>query len=293
MTQGRLHLPPNFRPTEVLAFHARDPERRAERVVGAQLEKALVVSGQPVVLRVALEGDAASYASDRPDTLRGEVLRHIVAGLLGLNADPGPFEARASQDPLLGPAVRQQRGLRIPQTATPFEAITWAITGQQITLGFAITLRRRLIEAVGLPASGDLIAYPEAAQVVKLTADELGAMQYSRAKADALLRVAAMVVDGELDFTALAKLPAEQALAKLVAIKGIGPWTAHYTQMRGLGMLDCSLHGDVAVRKAISRLRGDGVRVEQKEAERILAAYAPYRSLAAAHLWASLRTFSA
>jgi DNA-3-methyladenine glycosylase II len=288
-----LPLPNDFRRTEVLAFHRRDPEQRAERVVGTLLDKALVVSGEPVVVRVALEGDTVSYESDQPATLHGEALRRIVAGLLGLNADPGPFEAMATDDPLIGPAVRQQRGLRIPQTATPFEAITWAITGQQITLGFAITLRRRLIDAVGVPASGGLIAYPEAAQVVALTADELGALQYSRAKADALLRVAGMVVDGELDFTELAQLPAEQALARLVAIKGIGPWTAHYTQMRGLGMLDCSLHGDVAVRKAISRLRGDGVKVEQKEAAHILSAYAPYRSLAAAHLWASLHTFSA
>jgi DNA-3-methyladenine glycosylase II len=293
MSSNALPLPADFRPTEVLAFHGRDPEQRAERVVGTRLDKALVVSGKPVVVRVCLEGNTVRYESDQPEALPDESLRSIVMHLLGLNADPTPFEDKVSQDALLGPAVRLQRGLRIPQTATPFEAITWAITGQQITLGFAITLRRRMIEAVGIPASAGLIAYPEAAQVVQLSADELGAMQYSRAKADALLRVATMVVDGELDFLELSKLPAEQALAKLVAIKGIGPWTAHYTLMRGLGMMDCSLHGDVAVRKAISQLRGDGVKVEQKEAEGILATYAPYRSLAAAHLWASLRTFSA
>jgi DNA-3-methyladenine glycosylase II len=75
----------------------------------------------------------------------------------------------------------------------------------------------------------------------------------------------------------------------LLNVKGIGPWTAHYTLMRGFGVADCSLHGDVAVRKALAKRRGvDETAPTIKEAEAILATYAPYRSLVAAHLWASL-----
>ena len=73
----------------------------------------------------------------------------------------------------------------------------------------------------------------------------------------------------------------------LLAIKGIGPWTVHYALLRGFGWLDGSLHGDVAVRNALARLL-DLPAVSQNDAEQWLAAFAPWRALVAAHLWASL-----
>jgi DNA-3-methyladenine glycosylase II len=76
-------------------------------------------------------------------------------------------------------------------------------------------------------------------------------------------------------------------VAQLLAIKGIGSWTVNYALMRGLGYADCSLHGDVAVRSAIQALLKSEEKISQSAAEQWLAQYTPWRSLVAAHLWAS------
>ena len=76
--------------------------------------------------------------------------------------------------------------------------------------------------------------------------------------------------------------------AALLAVKGIGPWTVNYGLLRGYGYADCSLHGDVAVRAALQPLLGEESKPDIARAEQILARYAPHRTMAAAHLWASL-----
>jgi len=284
-------LPPAFRRGEVLAFHGRDPLQLAEQLDGGLLKKGLLLDGQAGVLTIELGEEAALCRFDAdgngegPDETR---LTDIVERMLGLHLEPIQFEARFRGDPLLGPLIARQSGLRIPQAATAFEALTWAITGQQINLAFAITLRRRLIERVGRRHSSGLWCYPQAEQLAGLTPDELGELKFTRAKSETLVRVAQQVVAGELDLDALTGCDPVTAEKLLTAVKGIGPWTAHYTLLRGLGMADCSLHGDVAVRNALTTLTGSEEKLTATSAERMLGRYAPFRSLAAAHLWASL-----
>jgi DNA-3-methyladenine glycosylase II len=81
----------------------------------------------------------------------------------------------------------------------------------------------------------------------------------------------------------------EQVAPALLAIKGIGPWTVNYTLLRGYGDADCSLHGDVAIRLALQRLQGAPDKPDIASAEALLERYRPHRSMAAAHLWASLQ----
>ncbi|MDN0074248.1 AlkA N-terminal domain-containing protein [Crenobacter sp. SG2303] len=284
-------LPPAFRRSEVLAFHGRDPLQLAERVDGGRLRKGLLLDGQAGVLTIELGEEVALCRFDGDG--RGEGadvarLTGIVERMLGLHLEPRQFETRFCDDSLLGSLIARQPGLRIPQAATAFEALTWAITGQQINLAFAITLRRRLIERAGRRHSSGLWCYPQAEQLADLTPEELGELKFTRAKSETLVRVARQVAAGELDLEALAGCDPMTAERQLTAVKGIGPWTAHYTLLRGLGMADCSLHGDVAVRNALTTLTGSEGKLTVTDAERVLGRYAPFRSLAAAHLWASL-----
>jgi DNA-3-methyladenine glycosylase II len=172
------------------------------------------------------------------------------------------------------------------QSATVFEALTWAIIGQQINLPFAIALRRSFIEQAGRPHPQGLWCYPEAADVARLDIDQLTSRKFSRAKADTLLRLARLVADGELNLARDADI--ESTSTHLLAVKGIGPWTVNYALLRGYGYPDCSLHGDVAVRSAIQGLTGAAVRPDLAAAEAFLRAYRPHRTMAAAYLWTSL-----
>jgi DNA-3-methyladenine glycosylase II len=287
-----LELPKNYRAQEILSFHARDPEQLAERITETSISKAILINNHSALINVELFPREARCTLQTDDPKASvAVARQIISGLLGLTISVESFERKMKLDALLGTLVLRQKGLRIPQTATPFEALTWAIIGQQINLRFAIQLRHTLIKLAGAKHPGGLYCYPDAALVCRLKLEQLTANKFSRAKAETLLRVANLVLAGVLPLDTWQQSGADVNTMQnaLLNVKGIGPWTAHYTLMRGFGVADCSLHGDVAVRKALAKTRGvDETAPTIKEAEAMLSAYAPYRSLVAAHLWASL-----
>ena len=284
-----LRLPPQYRVDEVLAFHARDAEGVAEHVSGKMLRKAVLLGGAPLLFAVDfMDGEARCLVeADGPlDAATWAQADEALRSMLALRIDPAPFADFVRDDAVFGPLVARLPGLRIVQSATVFEALTWAIIGQQINLPFAISLRRSFIQQAGRVHSSGLWCYPEAADVARLELDTLTSRKFSRAKAETLLRVARMAAQGELDLR-LNEDPARNA-AQLLAVKGIGPWTVNYTLLRGYGYADCSLEGDVAVRSAIGRLLGMGEKPTIAQAQAWLAGYAPHRTMAAAYLWASL-----
>ncbi len=281
-------LPAGYRTQDVLAFHGRDAEGLAEQVSPAGLRKGVLLDGVPVVLDVAFETDVARCTVDADGDV-AQVLpaaRDALLNILGLRIDPAAFAGFVRDDPVLGPVVARQPGLRIVQSATIFEALTWAIIGQQINLPFAISLRRTFIELAGRAHTSGLWCYPEAQDVTRLTLEDLTTRKFSRAKAETLLRFAGLVADGKV---ALDRgRPVGEAVEELLAIKGIGPWTVNYALLRGYGYPDCSLEGDVAIRTAFHRLLGGEERPGIAATEKLLARYAPHRTMAAAYLWASL-----
>jgi DNA-3-methyladenine glycosylase II len=277
----------------------------------ASIRKGVLLCGLPVVVTIVLQQQRAicmlqadcplpAGASAAIDTVidaaidaeTAAAIDALIAaalpGMLGLRIAPESFIALAANDALLGPLVRARPGLRIVQSATVFEALTWAIIGQQINVAFAIALRRTLILQAGRQHSSGLWCYPEASDVARLNVDALTSRKFSRAKADTLLRVASLVASGELDLS----MPSDQIGPQLLAIKGIGAWTVNYTLLRGYGDADCSLHGDSAIRLALQRLHGTPEKPDIASAQAILARYQPHRSMAAAHLWASLQVTS-
>lgn len=317
-------LPPHYRLQELLGFHQRDSEQLAEQLVqqGAQtrLRKGLDWQGQPAWMELCWEGAAADreaplqlhatlYLPQKPqaDTSADTSARWagVVRRMLGLAYPPAALEAAHGEHPQLGHLLRAQAGLHVPAAPTAWEALTWAITGQQISVAAAVTLRRRLIRAAGqplesvkdeVPNAQPLWTYPNPTQVPALGEAGLRAAGYSQAKTRALLALAALVDSGALPMEDWAfasdagQMTAEQidaASLHLLAVPGIGPWTVHYTLLRGLGWPDGSLHGDVAVRKALAGLLGVE-RVTEAQTRDWLLEFAPWRALVAAHLWASL-----
>jgi DNA-3-methyladenine glycosylase II len=286
-----LSLPANYRLHDVLAFHSRDSESVAEEVSAERLRKGILLDGVPVVLDIALAPASAScavHADGKLSKAAQERVREAALSILGLRIDPEPFSAFAARDKMFGPLTRAQPGLRIVQSATVFEALTWAIIGQQINLSFAIALRRTFILQAGRPHSSGLWCYPSAADVARLAIEDLTSRKFSRAKAETLLRLAHLVADGGLDLDLSPTNGIERISAALLAVKGIGPWTVNYGLLRGYGYADCSLHGDVAIRAALQALLGEDVKPDMPRTEKILAKYSPHRTMAAAHLWASL-----
>ena len=281
-------LPPDYRRRDVFTFHGRDAEGLAERIDAQAIRKGVMVDGVPALLGIDLgtQPDRALCTVDIDAARLPAQVEGMLLNVLGLRIDPAPFEAQVADDPLFAPLVAREHGLRVIQSATVFEALSWAVIGQQINLAFAISLRRTFIALAGRAHPSGLWCYPDAVDAARLDLDQLTSRKFSRAKAETLLRLARLLADGLLPLGRDADL--HEVGERLLAVKGIGPWTVNYGLLRGYGFADCSLEGDVAVRTAIGRLLGTAERPDLAEAAAFLANYRPHRTMAAAHLWASL-----
>jgi DNA-3-methyladenine glycosylase II len=286
-----IDLPERFRADDCLAFHGRDPSRLAERVDGGMLRKGMMWDGHAACLAIAFEGrraraelsvDHGVLRDDAPDALKSMARR-----MLGLTQPVEDFERIHGTHPQLGPLIARNRGLRVAVAATPFEALSWAITGQQISVAAATAIRRRLIQAAGIRHSGGLCCYPDAERVAGMAEVDLRQAGFSEAKARTLLTLCRLVRDRSVPLEAWAKtVPVEDIRGQLQRIRGIGPWTIDYALLRGFGWLDGSLHGDAAVRRSLQRLLGSTEKITEIQAKQWLAGFSPWRALVAAHLWA-------
>lgn len=283
-----LRLPPDYRGEEFFAFHGRDDQGAGERLAGRRLQKALVLAGAPVVLEIELDRQRARCRVEGAVPGDGSAFAAHAAAIrmLGLDIDPAPFEARARRTPLAR-LVRCRPGLRLPGTADPFEALVWTVVGQQVNVSFAATLRRRVLEHFGSRVGG-MCAHPSPAQLAAVDPVDLRRLQFSQRKAEYLCRLARACASGDLDLTPDLATPAPRLYRRIVAQHGLGPWSASYALLRGYGFTDCAPVEDVGLQNALRAVLGLEARPDTEAAAALLEPYAPWRSLAVYHLWASL-----
>jgi len=291
---ANLPLAAGYRPEYALAYHGRDPLSVSERVMGRTIAKTLFVDGQACLLEIDLseadhpEHPVARIQLDRA-ALPPERVVAMAGRMLGLGSDPDGFEALVAARPDRDRIVGARRGLRIPLTADIWDAVCWAVIGQQINLTFAAALRRAVIERAGVfHAASGMRAHPDPTRIAELEVEDLTALRFSRSKASYLIGVARMVADGALPLDALADGSAADAEAALVAVRGIGTWTARYIMLRGFGFPDMAPIGDSGLATALQRLHDLPGRPDAKAQEASMQAFTPHRSLATAHLWAGL-----
>jgi AraC family transcriptional regulator, regulatory protein of adaptative response / DNA-3-methyladenine glycosylase II len=208
--------------------------------------------------------------------------------LLDLDSDPHAVVESLGADSLLGLLVRAAPGRRVPGHSDTHELAVRAVLGQQVSLAGAATLAARLVNDYGQPLERPVGAvrnvFPSAEALAGADPDRL-AMPSARARA--LLGLAAALARGDLTLDAGADRV--QARRGLLALPGIGPWTADYVAMRALGDPDAFLPSDLGVRHALQRLGQDG---RPAPAQRLAERWRPYRAYAVQHLWAHLATTS-
>jgi DNA-3-methyladenine glycosylase II len=169
-----------------------------------------------------------------------------------------------------------------PPVGDPYSALVRAIVGQQLSVTAARSIYARLLAHFDghAPAPAAILAAePEAMRV---------AAGLSRAKVTFLRSLAEHVISGELDLEHMASLPDEEIVAELVAVKGVGVWTAHMFMIFELRRPDVLAVGDLGVRRAVERAYGLPELPSAAEMERIAEPWRPHRSTACLLLWHSL-----
>jgi AraC family transcriptional regulator of adaptative response / DNA-3-methyladenine glycosylase II len=213
-----------------------------------------------------------AVASERTGHPAPELLTRI-RSVLDLDADAAEVADHLAQDPALAPAVVAAPGVRVPGALDGWELLLRTMVGQQISLAAARTHLARLVAALGEPVHGidDWWLVPSAAVVAERGREVLTG---PRSRVDAVLAAAAAVADGSLD---LSTGRAPDALrADLLALRGVGPWTAAYVTMRLAHDPDVLLTTDLVVRQG-----ADVLGVDLSLSPR----WSPFRSYATMHLW--------
>ena len=212
--------------------------------------------------------------------------------MLGIDQDLQAFYRMASADAHLAPLVVGLRGLHVFQTASVFETLVLAILGQQISTHVAHMLRTLLIETYGDAIElegGTFHAFPRPEALVTAGVEGLRAIKFSTRKSEYIVEIARGVVKGSLDLEGLTGRPADEVVAYLTAIRGVGPWTAQWLLIRALGQPDGFPHGDLALQRFLGRLSSDGP-VGPGEALERSAVWSPYRSYVTTYLFAASRS---
>jgi AraC family transcriptional regulator, regulatory protein of adaptative response / DNA-3-methyladenine glycosylase II len=277
-----------------------------EEVTGGTYRRTITLPNGPGILSLRLGTDGSDVRApgkdqrdvSAPDADQGFVecdlelddLRDVTAAvtrcrrLLDLDADPVAVSDYLSRDDVLGPLARDCPGRRSPGHVDGDELALRAVLGQQVSVAAARRLGAGLAAEYGKPLSapsGSLThLFPDAATIA---AADPGALPMPGARAEALVGLAATLASGTIKLHPGADR--DQETARLLALPGVGPWTASYIRMRALADPDAFLPTDAGVRTALRRLGASwaGVGVA-RAAER----WHPWRSYAMHHLWATI-----
>jgi AraC family transcriptional regulator of adaptative response / DNA-3-methyladenine glycosylase II len=285
----RLPFREPFDGESLLAFLAARAIPGVEEVDGLTYRRTLALEHGPAV--VALTPEARFVRAE----LRLADLRDLTAAvarcrrLLDLDTDPVAISSQLGDDPAIAPLVSARPGLRVPGCVDGFELGVRAIVGQQVSVAAARTVLGRLVAAYDeeltdpgeralartacSPSRGLTHRFPGPAAFAEL---DPASLPFPRRRGEALRALARLAAAGELHLDPGAD--PDEARSRLMAIPGVGGWTASYVAMRALADPDVFLAGDVGIRHALARL-GQGADHRR---------WRPWRSYAVIHLWRSL-----
>lgn len=217
---------------------------------------------------------------------------HHMNRIFSLERDPQPFQDVCSRDPVFARLLRQYAGLRPVLIASPYEALLWAVIGQQVNVAFARKLKQALVDLCGQHLALDGRTYPllpRPSEVACLDEGALRALHFSTQKASYLVHLSQAVASGDLDFATLATAPSHEVVAQLVQFKGIGRWTAEYVLMRGLGAADSIPAADLGLRAVIGQSYGLGRTASEAEVRTLAEAWTGWCGWAAFYWWLAIQ----
>ena len=279
----RLGVRPPFDAKALLGYLAARAIPGVEEVSGGAYRRSVALGDDAGVIEVRPDPDALRLQLHVPASLARHVgvIAARVRRLFDLDADLAPIAAQLRRDPELAARLRRRPGLRVAGAWSGFELAVRAILGQQVTVAGATTLAGRLVATFGKPLAAPVgSVHALAPSPAALAAGDVASIGIPRARAEALRALACALRDGSLDLEG--RLDPDEAVRRLEALPGIGPWTAQYVALRALGAPDAFPASDLGLRRALGEGGGPlSARALEARAE----AWRPWRGYAAMLLW--------
>ncbi len=290
-----LSTPAIFDFSRCLRYLGRSPLELLHRVEDNRLYKLLRLDGQLVLLAIESgEGNTLrlSFLNHTPTPAAISEATLYLEQWFDLKRDLSGFYTLAESDALLAKTLPTCSGLRLIGVNDLFEALCWAITGQQINLTFAYTLKGRLVQNFGEKlqhAGHDYWLFPTPQRIAALTPDGLRIHQFSGKKSEYLINIARLIAEGSLSQHGLLALgDFRGAEATLVSIHGIGAWTANYVLMRCLRDPAAFPIADVGLHNAIKYQLQMDRKPTIPEIQQMAANWGNWKAYATFYLWNTL-----
>ena len=265
-------------------IHAVDGVEEVVRVDGEppMYRRSLQLPGGPCVVEVR-PGAASMEARFRLESIADlQVAIQRVRRLFDLDSDPAVVDRALESDAHLALLVHARPGLRLPGEVDGIDAAVRAVIHQQVSVASARTICSRLVAEHGTrltdPVGRVTHLFPDAETWASLDPDTLG---MPKSRAAAVVHVAQAIADGSIDLSPAADR--STAADQVLAVKGIGPWTAAVVAMKALGDPDVFAGGDLALRRVAAEI---GLPSEINALDEAATRWRPWRTYAMHHLWA-------
>ncbi len=216
----------------------------------------------------------------------------VITRILGLQHRLSDFQRQAGRDPFMKRVLEKAGGLRISGNPTVFETMVSAITAQQISTRFAITVVTRLIEKYGAPITAhgrQLYGFPLASALAHVRPTSLRKLQYSFRKAEYIIGIARHFVKHPEEETRLNSMEDAAARESLLQFRGIGPTSADWVLGFGMGRTTVFPPGDIGLRRALEKHYFEGSHVPDADIVRWADQWGALKGYAALYLWAAKR----
>lgn len=285
-----------FRWSECMAYLTRSADECLFHIEDDKVYRLVRVAASSAWIEVAGREDGVmvrilAVSSPIPDLETS--IAAFVREWLDLDTNLHPFYRQMDGCPVMRPLVRAYEGLRLVGVPDLFEALCWAIMGQQINLAFAYTLKRRFVTSFGEShAFGGRVysLFPTPSRIATLTVEDLLALQCTRMKSEYIIDVAKRMTDGTLSKSALLGLgDFREAERQLISIRGIGPWTANYVLMRCLRDKSAFPIADVGLQNAVKARLELAEKPTIEELKSLATAWIGWEAYATFYLWRSLQ----
>ena len=286
--------PKEFDFEECLVFLGRSNEEVLHQIRDGLLYKLLKVNGELILCRIGFRQHVihVEFPVHALSITSHEEVAAYIWEWFDFDQDLSCFYEMASQDRVLHQVYKNYFGLRMMCIPDLFEALTWAIIGQQINLTFAYKLKKRFVEHFGecLTYEGDTFwLYPTYERIATLEVDELRKLQFTVRKAEYVIGVAKAMTNGELTKKMLQQEQEYHLVQKsLMEIRGVGAWTADYVMMKCLHYSSAFPIADVGLHNALKLQLGLEHKPTIAEIKGVEANWQGWQAYATFYLWRSL-----
>lgn len=294
-----IKTPDEFSFKECYVFLKRSSDECLHYASDNKIRKLLNVSGKLFLIEISSVISSKNkirikFLNSIPSKKEVLFAKDFVTEWFDLSTDLKSFYKFSKKDKLLKEIVKKYYGLRLIGIPDLFEAITWAIIGQQINLTFAFKIKRKFAEKFGKKFNYDDVTYfiyPTFEKISRITKADLLKLQFSKQKADYVIETAKAFTSNKISKSSLQKLSKSslnEAIEKLCEIKGVGNWTANYALMKCLRHPDSFPVEDVGLHNAIKKALNLEAKPSIGDIIRLSEKWNGWYSYSVFYLWRSL-----